>query len=66
MKKKTLSGGARLKADGKHAMLLGWLSEYREKIQAAAALDGRNLSQFVYVHALKAAEKILEKSAKRT
>lgn len=55
------SGGARLIASGKRPVSLGLLPEQHEKLSAAAALDGRPLTQFLVFHGLKAAEKILGK-----
>lgn len=57
------SGGRRLKVAGKWPQLLGWPAEARATIEAAAKIDGRKMTQFVMHHALRAAEKILEKSA---
>ena len=56
------SGGARLKAAGKRAMLLGWPPEEAAAIEPAAKEDGRPMSQFVMHHALVAAKRILKKS----
>lgn len=65
-KKKTqASGGARLKAAGRHPVLLGLTPEQRAKIQAAAAADNRPVTQFLVHHGLAAAEKILEKFPKK-
>ena len=63
-KGKPASGGARLAAAGRRPMLIGWLPDQREKIQAAATADGRSMTQFVMFHALKSAEKILAESGK--
>lgn len=62
--KKQASGGAKLKAAGKHPVLIGLTADQREKIQEAAATDGRPVTQFLVYHGLMAAKKILEKSAK--
>lgn len=63
---KPLSGGARLKASGKRAMLIGWPKDGARKIEAAAKAEGRPMAQFVMHHALMAAEKILSESGKKT
>ena len=60
---KQASGGARLKAAGKHPVLLGLLPDQAEKIRAAAEADGRPLTQFFIFHGLAAAEKILKNIA---
>jgi len=62
---KQLSGGAKLAAAGRRPMLLGWLPEHREIIQAAAKADGRSMSQFVYHYGLRAAREILAESGKK-
>lgn len=60
---KQASGGARLKASGKSAMLLGWSAEEKKKIEDAAKIERRPMSQFVMYYSLMAAERILEKSS---
>lgn len=59
------SGGARLKASGKHPQLLGWDQADWQLIVEAAGLDRRSMTQFVQIAALAAAKKILEKSRNR-
>jgi len=60
------SGGARLKAAGKRAMLLGWTPEQFAKIEEAAQAGTlpKPLTVFVMEAALEKAEKILKILAK--
>ncbi len=60
---KPTSGGARLKASGRHPVLLGLMPDQLATARAAANADGRPLTQFFVHHGLAAAEKILKKSA---
>jgi uncharacterized protein (DUF1778 family) len=59
-KPKQASGGARLKAAGKVAVLLGLRPDQAATLRAAAEKDGRPLTQFLVFHGLAAAEKILK------
>ncbi len=58
-KPKPASGGARLVASGKRAMLLGLSPEDRDLIERAAKADSRPMTQFVRLAAVAAAKKIL-------
>lgn len=58
------SGGARLKAYGKRAVLLGIFHEEYAMIQEAAQIDGRPVTQFYMFHTREAAKAILKKSGK--
>lgn len=60
--KKPLSGGARIKAAGKHPFLLALTTEQREAFREAAEIDGRSITQFLIFHGLAAAKKISKKS----
>lgn len=51
------SGGKRLADSGKKPMLLGWTPEQWELISRAAKRYGLARTQYVMMHALKAAEK---------
>lgn len=57
-KRKQLSGGAKMKAAGKKAILLGVTPEQLEVLRRAAAVELRPVSQFVVYYALKAAEDV--------
>ena len=61
-KRKQLSGGAKMKAAGKKAILLGLTPEQFDKIKLAASLEMRPVSQFVAFHTLQAAEKVIAKA----
>jgi len=63
--KKQASGGARLRAAGKRAVLLGLTPEQHTKIREAAEIDRRPVTQFLTFHGLAAAEKILKKTHNR-
>lgn len=58
------SGGAAMRASGRHVQLLGWLPDDWAIIRAAADLDERPATQFVQRAALAAAKLFLEKSQK--
>lgn len=60
---KQASGGARLKAAGKHPVLLGLTADQIATVKAAAEHDGRPVTQFLVYHGLQAAKKILGKSS---
>lgn len=62
-KNEQLSGGARLTAAGKVAVLLGVDPADIEIIRAAAEKEKRPVTQFLLYHGLEAAKKILEKDA---
>ena len=53
--RKPLSGGAKLKAAGRRAIMLGVTPEQHAVLKAAAQLEGRPLSNFVLYHAYQAA-----------
>lgn len=59
---KQASGGARLKASGRVPVLLGLLPDQAETIRAAAAADGRPVTQFLVHYGLETAKRILRKS----
>lgn len=54
-KRKQPSGGAKLRASGKKAVLLGVLPAELAKIRAAAEIEMRPVTQFVAYYALRAA-----------
>ncbi len=54
------SGGARLKAAGRHPVTLGLTPAQRDLIRAAAEKDGRPMTQILLRGGLALAEKILE------
>jgi uncharacterized protein (DUF1778 family) len=56
-KNKQMSGGARLRASGKRAVLLGLTPEQHAAIRAAAESEGRPVTQFLVFHGLAAAKK---------
>jgi uncharacterized protein (DUF1778 family) len=58
-KPKPLSGGAKLKASGRKAIMLGVTPEQFDNIKLAASLEMRPVSQFVTFYAVQAAEKII-------
>ena len=60
---KPLSGGARMKASGKHPVLLGLTTDEREFLRRAAELDGRPLTQLFMFHTFAAARKIIAKNS---
>ncbi len=62
--KKQASGGARLKASGKHPVLVGFNDDQFALLREAAKADGRPMTQFLMFHGLAAAEKILKKLSK--
>ena len=59
--KRSSSGGSRLMSSGKKPILLGLTPEQYAKIHRAAELDSRPMTQFMTLHGLRAAEKILSK-----
>jgi hypothetical protein len=61
-KPKQASGGARLKASGRHPVLIGFLPDELADLRAAAEKDGRSVTQFVRHHILTVARKKLGKS----
>jgi uncharacterized protein (DUF1778 family) len=61
-KRKQLSGGAKMKAAGKKAILLGVTLEQFDQIKLAASLEMRPVTQFVTFHAVKAAEVVIAKA----
>jgi uncharacterized protein (DUF1778 family) len=65
MKRKQLSGGAKLKKAGKHAILLGVSPEVYEKLRRGAQIQMRPLSQFIVYHAVKAAEAMAARNGER-
>ena len=61
-KRKQLSGGAKMKASGKKAILLGVTPEQFDKIKLAASLEMRPVTQFVTFYTVKAAEAVIAKA----
>jgi uncharacterized protein (DUF1778 family) len=59
--KRSSSGGSRLMSSGKKPILLGLTPEQYAKIHRAAEIDSRPMTQFLTLHGVKAAEKILAK-----
>lgn len=59
-KRKQLSGGAKLKAAGKRAILLGVQPWTLTKLEAAAELEMRPVTQFVLFYAVQAAERVID------
>lgn len=60
-KKKVMSGGAKLKAAGKRAIMLGIKPEVYDLLRSAADVEMRPLSQFIVVSATRAATALLKK-----
>ncbi len=58
-KRKQMSGGAKLKAAGRHAIMLGVSKEQLVKLRHAAALEMRPVSQFVTFYAIRAAHEVI-------
>jgi uncharacterized protein (DUF1778 family) len=58
-KRKQMSGGAKLKAAGKRAILLGVTPDQFDILKLAASLEMRPVTQFVTFHAVQAAEKLI-------
>jgi uncharacterized protein (DUF1778 family) len=54
-----LSGGAKLKASGRKAILLGVTPEQFDKIKLAASLEMRPVTQFVTFYTVKAADAVI-------
>jgi len=54
-----MSGGAKMKAAGLHAIMLGVTPTDWDKLKQAAAFEGRAVSQFVRFHAVRAATQVL-------
>ncbi len=65
-KRKQLSGGAKMKAAGKKAILLGVTPEQFDKIKLAASLEMRPVTQFVTFYTVKAAEAVIAKAKEGT
>lgn len=61
-KRKQLSGGAKMKAAGKKAILLGVSPEQHAKLKQAATIELRPISQFVLFYAIQAADKSIAKN----
>jgi uncharacterized protein (DUF1778 family) len=61
-KRKQMSGGAKLKAAGRKAILLGVTPEQYDKIKLAASLEMRPVTQFVSFYAVQAADKVIAKA----
>lgn len=61
-KRKPLSGGAKLKASGRKAIMLAVTPEQFDTFKLAASLEMRPVSQFVTYYALQAAEKAIAKA----
>jgi uncharacterized protein (DUF1778 family) len=59
MARKQPSGAAKLKRDGRHAVLLGVTPEQHAKLKEAAAIELRAVSQFVVHRAVQAAEMVI-------
>jgi uncharacterized protein (DUF1778 family) len=58
-KRKHLSGGAKMKAAGRKAIMLGVSPEQYDKLKLAASLEMRPVSQFVTFYALQGAENVI-------
>lgn len=58
-KRKPMSGGAKLKASGRKAIMLAVTPEQADKLKLAASLEMRPVSQFVTFYAIQAAEKVI-------
>ncbi len=58
--RKQKSGGAKLKAAGRKAILLGVSPAVYDKLKELARIEMRPLSQCVTFHAMKAATRILD------
>jgi uncharacterized protein (DUF1778 family) len=61
-KRKQMSGGAKLKAAGKKAILLGVTPDQFDRLRLAASLEMRPVTQFVTFHAVQAAERLISKA----
>ena len=61
-KRKQKSGGAKLKAAGKRAILLGVTPDQFDTLKLAASLEMRPVPQFVTFHAVQAAENLISKA----
>lgn len=61
-KRRQMSGGAKLKAAGRKAILLGVTPEQLDKLKLAASLEMRPVTQFVTFHAVQAADKLIAKA----
>ena len=61
-KRKQKSGGAKLKAAGKRAILLGVTPDQFDTLKLAASLEMRPVTQFVTFHAVQAAENLISKA----
>jgi uncharacterized protein (DUF1778 family) len=53
-----MSGGAKLKAAGKHAVMLGLHPEIYKLLNNAAVVEGRPLTQYITFHAVNAARSL--------
>lgn len=58
-KRKQMSGGAKLKASGQKAILLGVTVQVLAKLREAASIEQRSVAGFVRYHAAIAAEKLI-------
>ncbi len=58
-KRKQLSGGAKLKASGRKAIMLGVTPAQFDNLKLAASLEMRPVSQFVTFYAVQAAETVI-------
>jgi uncharacterized protein (DUF1778 family) len=65
-KRKQLSGGAKMKAAGKKAILLGITREQFDTIKLAASLEMRPVTQFVTFYAVTAAVAVIAKAREGT
>lgn len=65
MKKKLLSGGARMVAAGKRPILLGPSNEEWEILKKAAENENRAVTQYVLYHALTAAKKNISRKSNK-
>jgi uncharacterized protein (DUF1778 family) len=59
-KRKQKSGGAKLKASGRKAILLGVAPGTYERLKEAAEIEMRPLAQFVAYYALVAAQQVIK------
>ena len=63
--KKPLSGGAKLKAAGRRAVMLGLSPDVHAVLSQAAAIEMRPLSQFIIFYAIGAANEVIVDSELR-
>lgn len=59
---KSLSGGARMKAAGLKAILVGYNAEDLAVLERAAAIEGRTLTNFTHFHTMQAAKRVVQEN----